>query len=649
MKTNLTAILAALLLALSSGLCADDATKPLYPQYPSETPSHFAPVTDTWEYELREVMIPMRDGVKLHTIIMVPKGASHAGMLLTRTPYDAKELTSHTNSGHLGPMLQGYDNATDVILEDGYIRVVQDVRGKYGSEGDYVMNRPVHGPQNPTPVDDATDTYDTIDWLVKNVPESNGKLGTIGISYDGFEPLMALINPHPALKVSVPMNPMVDGWMGDDWFHFGAFRQQNMQYIYEQVASRDNTIKWWSSYHDEYDLFLQAGSAGELGRSHGMQQIGFWNKVVAHPNYDAFWSDQAVDKLLATQPLKVPVMLVHSLWDAEDSYGAMAVYRAIKPKDASGNMVKLVLGPWYHGQAISDGSRLGNLRFGSDTSRWFREHVLRPFLAQYLKDGAPEANVSPVTAFETGTNEWQRLEHWPVSCETGCAHATKALYLQPGNKLGFAAPAGGEAFTEYVSDPARPVPFRARPIQPIGYAPGQTWRQWLTDDQREASGRTDVVTFTSPVLTEPLKISGQPVVHLVASTSGTDSDWVVKLIDVYPDEVYSQPEMGAYQLAVGMDILRGRYREGFVTPKPIKANQPLAYEFKLPPNNHVFLPGHRLMVQVQSSWFPLYDRNPQTFVPNIFFAKPANYRKATQRVYHSAKEASYIALPVVEN
>jgi putative CocE/NonD family hydrolase len=649
MKTNLTAILAALLLALSSGLCADDATKPLYPQYPSETPSHFAPVTDTWEYELREVMIPMRDGVKLHTIIMVPKGASHAGMLLTRTPYDAKELTSHTNSGHLGPMLQGYDNATDVILEDGYIRVVQDVRGKYGSEGDYVMNRPVHGPQNPTPVDDATDTYDTIDWLVKNVPESNGKLGTIGISYDGFEPLMALINPHPALKVSVPMNPMVDGWMGDDWFHFGAFRQQNMQYIYEQVASRDNTIKWWSSYHDEYDLFLQAGSAGELGRSHGMQQIGFWNKVVAHPNYDAFWSDQAVDKLLATQPLKVPVMLVHSLWDAEDSYGAMAVYRAIKPKDASGNMVKLVLGPWYHGQAISDGSRLGNLRFGSDTSRWFREHVLRPFLAQYLKDGAPEANVSPVTAFETGTNEWQRLEHWPVSCETGCAHATKALYLQPGNKLGFAAPAGGEAFTEYVSDPARPVPFRARPIQPIGYAPGQTWRQWLTDDQREASGRTDVVTFTSPVLTEPLKISGQPVVHLVASTSGTDSDWVVKLIDVYPDEVYSQPEMGAYQLAVGMDILRGRYREGFVTPKPIKANQPLAYEFKLPPNNHVFLPGHRLMVQVQSSWFPLYDRNPQTFAPNIFFAKPANYRKATQRVYHSAKEASYIALPVVEN
>jgi hypothetical protein len=648
MKMNLTA-LGVLLFAASGGLYAGDTPKPLYPQYPSETPASFTPVGDTWDYQLRDVMIPMRDGVKLHTVILVPRGAAHAGMLLTRTPYDAKALVSHTQSGHLGSMLQGYDNATDVILEDGYIRVMQDVRGKYGSEGDYVMNRPVHGPQNPTPVDDATDTYDTIDWLVKNVPESNGKVGTLGISYDGFEPLMSLVNPHPALKVSVPMNPMVDGWMGDDWFHFGAFREQNAQYIYEQVASRDNGTKWWSSYHDDYDQFLRAGSAGELGHRYGMEQIGFWNKIVAHPAYDAFWSDQAVDKVLAAQPLKVPVMLVHSLWDAEDSYGAIAVYKAIKPKDVDGNKVKLVLGPWYHGQAIDDGSSLGNLRFGSDTSRWFREQVLRPFLAQYLKDGAPAADVAAVTAFETGTNEWRRFDRWPMSCQSGCGHSAQALYLQAGNKLGFEAPAGGEPFTEYVSDPAHPVPFRARPIQQIGYAPGQTWQQWLTDDQREASGRTDVVTFTSAALTKPLRISGQPLVHLVASTSGTDADWVVKLIDVYPDEVYAQPEMGGYQLAVGMDILRGRYREGFVTPKAIKPNTPLAYEFNLPPSNHVFLPGHRLMVQVQSSWFPLYDRNPQTFVPNIFMAKPEDYRKAVQRVYHSAKSASFIELPVMEN
>src|SRR5216117_11550 len=299
---------------------------PAAPGLASETPDKFEPVTDSFDYVRRDVMIPMRDGVKLHTVIVLPKGARGAPILLTRTPYNATTLTSHAESSHLGPILYGYDNATDVIVEGGYIRVVQDVRGKYGSEGDYVMNRPLRGPQNPTPVDHATDTFDTIDWLVKNVPESNGKVGTLGISYDGFEPLMALISPHPALKVSVPMNPMVDGWMGDDWFHFGAFRQQNVQYVYEQVASRDNSIKWWSSYYDDYDLFLQAGSAGELGRSHGMQQIGFWNKIVAHPDYDAFWSDQAVDKLLATQPLKVPVMLVHSLWDAEDSYGAIAVY-----------------------------------------------------------------------------------------------------------------------------------------------------------------------------------------------------------------------------------------------------------------------------------------------------------------------------------
>ncbi|WP_049620838.1 CocE/NonD family hydrolase [Frateuria defendens] len=642
-------VVAALAAALSVSIAAAaDTPKPQYPNYPSETPAAFTPSTADHDYVRREVMIPMRDGVKLHTVILVPSGARHAGMLLTRTPYDAKELTSHTPSGHLAAMLEGYDNATDVIVEEGYIRVVQDVRGKYGSEGDYVMNRPVHGPQNPTPVDDATDTYDTIDWLVKHVPESNGKVGTLGISYDGFEPLMALYHPHPALKVSVPMNPMVDGWMGDDWLHHGAFRQPNMAYIYEQTASRDNSHKWWSNYHDDYDLFMQAGSAGALGRRYGMEQLGFWNKLLAHPAYDAFWSDQAVDKLLAAEPLKVPVMLVHSLWDQEDIYGAQAVYRAIKPKDKSGDMVKLVMGPWYHGQEIHDGSALGAIRFGSDTAKYFREHVLRPFLAQYLKDGAPKADLAPVTAFQTGTDQWQRLDRWPLACDGGCATKSRAIYLEPGAKLGFAAPAGGEAYDEYVSDPARPVPYRERPILPTGYSAGNTWSEWLVDDQRMAAGRTDVLTYVSEPLTAPLRVAGAPEVNLVASTSGTDSDWVVKLIDVYPDQVSDQPEMGGYQLAVAMDIFRGRYREGYATPKPIAANQALPYRFDLPNANHVFLPGHRVMVQVQSSWFPLYDRNPQTFVPNIFWAKPNDYVKATQRVYHAPGEASFIALPVVD-
>ncbi|MGB9464610.1 MAG: CocE/NonD family hydrolase [Candidatus Acidiferrum sp.] len=615
---------------------------------PGETPTQLKPVTDTFDYTRREVMIPMRDGVKLHTVILIPKGAKNAPILLTRTPYNASDLTSHANSSHLGPILEGYDNATDVIVEGGYIRVIQDIRGKYGSEGDYVMNRPLHGPLNPTNVDHATDTYDTIDWLVKNLTESNGKVGILGISYDGFTPLMALVNPHPALKVSVPMNPMVDGWMGDDWFHNGAFREQNMPYIYEQDGTRDNSAKWWTDHFDDYDVYMQAGSAGELGRRHGLEQMGFWRKILEHPSYDAFWQEQAMDKILAAQPLKVPVMLVHSLWDQEDIYGATAVYKALKPKDTNNDKVFLVLGPWHHGQEIEDAYSLGVLKFGGDTGTYFRQHILGPFLAQYLKDGAPKADIAPVSAFETGTNAWRRLPSWPASCSSGCASKSTPLYLSAGLKLSMNAPIAADApFDEYISDPAKPVPFRARPSQPVGYSTELTWSQWLVDDQRESSGRPDVLVFTSDVLTSPVKISGQPIANLIASTSGSDSDWVVKLIDVYPDEVAGQPNMGGYQLMVSADIFRSRYRESLETPKPIASDKPLLYRFNLPNANHVFLPGHRIMVQIQSSWFPLYDRNPQTFVPNIFWAKPADYRKATQRIYHSSAESSFIEMPLV--
>jgi putative CocE/NonD family hydrolase len=644
---NSMALLCVLLFAgLSSG---QTAPPPAYPGLPSETPARFEPATESFDYVKRDVMIPMRDGVKLHTIILVPKGAKDAPILLTRTPYNARELTSHAASSHLGPILSGYDNATEVIVEGGYIRVVQDVRGKYGSEGDYVMTRPLHGPLNPTPVDHSTDTYDTIDWLVKNTPESNGKVGILGISYDGFLPLMALVNPHPALKVAVPMNPMVDGWMGDDWFHNGAFRQQNMPYIYVQEATRASEEPWWTNRFDDYDFFLQAGSAGELGRQHGLQQTGFWRKLLEHPSYDAFWRDQAMDRVLAAQPLKVPVMLVHSLWDQEDIYGAPALYKAIKPKDTGNDKVFLVMGPWHHGQEILDGSALGALKFNSDTALYFRQEILRPFLDQYLKDGAPKADIPPVVAFETGTNTWRRLPAWPAGCASGCTLRAKLLYLNAGLKLSFAAPkASDTAFEEYVSDPAKPVPFRARPIQPVGYTDDMTWPRWLVDDQREASGRPDVVAFVSDVLSVPVKISGQPVANLVASTSGTDSDWVVKLIDVYPDEVAGQRRMGGYQLMVSGDIFRGRYRESLEKAQPLAADKPLLYRFALPTANHVFLPGHRIMVQVQSSWFPLYDRNPQTFVPNIFWAKPGDYKKATQRVYHAPGQASFVELPLVE-
>jgi putative CocE/NonD family hydrolase len=376
--------------------------------------------------------------------------------------------------------------------------------------------------------------------------------------------------------------------------------------------------------------------------------VGFWRKLLEHPAYDAFWREQAVDRVLAAQPLKVPVMLVHSLWDQEDIYGAIAVYKAIKPKDTANDKVFLVMGPWHHGQEIREGSALGAIRFGSDTALTFRREILRPFLDQYLKDGAPKADVAPVMAFETGTNAWRRLPAWPAGCASGCSGKAAPLYLASGGKLDFAAPKAGETtFDEYVSDPEKPVPFQARPILQSSYDDGKSWREWLVSDQRESSGRPDVAVFVSDVLTAPVKISGQPVVNLVASTSGTDADWVVKVIDVYPDEVAGQPAMGGYQLMVSADIFRGRYRESLETAKAIAAGEPLPYRFALPTANHVFLPGHRLMVQVQSSWFPLYDRNPQTFVPNIFWAKPADYRKAVQRIYHAPGQASFIEMPLV--
>jgi putative CocE/NonD family hydrolase len=568
-----------------------------HPELPSETPATFQPVTETFEYVKRDVMIPMRDGVKLHTVIVLPKGAKNAPILLTRTPYNATALTSHAQSSHLNSILYGYDNATEVIVERGYIRAVQDVRGKYGSEGDYVMTRQIHGPLNPTPVDHSTDTYDTIDWLVKNVPESNGRVGVLGISYDGFLTLMALINPHPALKVAVPMNAMVDGWRGDDWFHNGAFRQQMMPYLYEQEATRISDVKWWSSYFDDYYTYLEAGSAGELGRRRGLEQVGFWRKILEHPAYDSFWQQQAMDRVLESQPLKVPVMVVHSIWDQEDIYGPIAVYKTLRAKDNDKNKVFLVMGPWHHGQEILDGSTLAALKFNSDTALYFRQEILGPFLDQYLKDGAPKADTPAVLAFETGSNRWRRLPDWPAGCETGCTPQPAPLYLTAGLKLSFTAPKSGDnAFDEYISDPAKPVPFRARPIQPVGYDDGRTWPHWLVDDQREASGRPDVLVYTSEILKEPVKISGQPVVNLIASTSGTDSDWVVKVIDVYPPEVPAQPAMGGYQLMVSADIFRGRYRESFENPKPLAADKPLPYRFTLPTANHVFLPGHQIMV-----------------------------------------------------
>jgi putative CocE/NonD family hydrolase len=614
----------------------------------SEMPQMFTPREASFDYVKRVAMIPMRDGVKLYTLILIPRGAQRAPMLLTRTPYGAEARIAPNPSAHLAEVIDSTDVADDAVIRGGYIRVLQDVRGKHKSEGDYVMNRPLIGPLNPTNVDHSTDTYDTIEWLVHNTPESNGRVGILGISYDGFTALMALFHPHPALRAAVPINAMVDGWMGDDWFHNGAFRVSTLEYAHDQEATRESSVKWWSDHYDDYDTWLAAGFVGEMARMHGLDQVGFIAKVFAHPAYDAFWQGQAIDKLLAKEPLSVPVMLVHSLWDQEDIYGNIAVYKAIKPQDPDNSKVFLVAGPWFHHQQRLDGSAIGAIQFGSDTAQYFRLHLLRPFLDHFLKDDAPALAIAPVNAFETGTNEWEALPGWPMGCAAGCRIERVPLYLNAGGGLGFATPAAKASGVEsYVSDPAKPVPYLPRPIHIEGSAGERSWQTWLVTDQREASGRPDVISFTSEVLREPLKISGEPIANLIAATSGTDVDFVVKLIDVYPDDVGREHKMGGYELMISADILRGRYREGFDAPKPVPAGAKQLYRFRLPTANHVFLPGHRVMVQVQSSWFPLYDRNPQSYVKNIFFATAADYQKATIKVFAGAR-ASFVDLPLVK-
>ncbi|MBX3704091.1 MAG: CocE/NonD family hydrolase [Steroidobacteraceae bacterium] len=609
-----------------------------------EIPGKFTPKTDSFDYVRREEMIPMRDGVKLKTVILVPKGAQGAPIVITRTPYNAAARTLRFNSPNLSSVVPQMHDTTSAAR---YVIVYQDVRGKYGSEGDYFMNKPLAGPLNATGTDHATDCHDTIDWLVRNVPESNGRAAAIGGSYEGYTTLMCTVDPHPALRAVVPFAAMVDGWIGDDWFHWGAFRQEAaLPFAYDQQATRKNEHKWWSGTYDTYDAWLRAGSAGNMAASRGMESIGFWQKLAAHTAYDAFWQEQAVDKVLAARPLTVPMLIVGGLFDQEDIYGSPALWKALAPKDPEGRQVHFVLGPWNHGQGRRDARSLGPLQFEGDTGGWFRRSVMQPFLDHYLKD-APRPDTPRVLAYETGANAWHRYDGWPRACASGCAARSRNLYVHSAGKLGFEPPpAAAQAFDEYLSDPAKPVPYRARPIVAT-YAPDSTWGDWLVDDQRHAATRTDVLVWVSEPLEQPLRVAGEPIARLFASTSGTDSDWVVKIIDVYPDEVPENPKLGGYQMMLSADIFRGRYREDLAAARPLAAGKVLEYRIPLPHVSHTFLPGHRIMVQVQSSWFPLYDRNPQTFVPNVMFAPPESYRKATQRVWRTAEYPTAIELPVI--
>jgi uncharacterized protein len=631
-------VLLAVFLGVAPGALAQQQKLPA-----DDLPADFKVPVQESDFVKRVVMIPMRDGIKLNTVIVIPKGAKNDPILLTRTCYNAAERAVRSKSGR---MIEALPLSDEVFVEAGYIRVYQDVRGKYGSEGPYLMTPPpANSGYNPSHADDTMDAYDTIDWLVKNVPESNGRVGMIGSSYEGFTVVMALLDPHPALKVAAPESPMVDGWMGDDWFHYGAFRQPNIGYVLGQTSKRGEGVHVPNEIRDEYTLFLNAGSADAYAKAQGMDQLPYWRVMVEHPTYDGFWQSQALDKLIAQRPLTVPTMWEQGLWDQEDIWGAIHSYRALKAKGTPDSMNILVMGPWSHSQINREGRSLGPLTWATDTTAQWRREVLLPFFNQYLKTDAPTAATPPVLIYDTGMDRWDTPKVFPASCEKGCPVASTPLYLTPGGGLSFDAPAAGTTrFDEFVSDPAKPVPYRPRPVVA---SDEMGWRTWLVTDQRFVDGRPDVMTYVTEPLKEAMKLSGEPVVHLVASTSGTDSDWAVKLIDVQPDRVTPPVEMSGYELPIATDIFRGRYRQSFEHPEAIKTNEPLPYVFGLPMVNHTFLPGHRIMVQVQSTLFPLYDRNPQKFVPNIFTAQPQDYEKATQRIWHAPGTASYISLPIV--
>ncbi len=635
---------AVIVLALSPALFGQANSAPL-PATTPDIPPHFTPPHTDYNYTKREVMIPMRDGVKLYTVIAIPKGAHDAPIVLTRTPYNAARRLQSAESPY---MLDALPLGDDEFVKAGYIRVFQDVRGKYGSEGEYVMTPPPTGPLNPNGPNDTTDAWDTIDWLVKNIPESNGKVGMIGSSYEGFTVVMALLDPHPALKVAAPESPMVDGWMGDDWFHYGAFREPgSLDYIAEQTEQHGAGQPIPRLNDDDYTNFLEAGSAGAFAQYGGIENLPYYRQIHDHVTYDKFWQDQALDKLIAKVPLKVPVLWEQGLWDQEDMWGANHCYEALVPKDTNHDMNFLVMGPWSHSQINAKGLTLGPLAWMGDTTLQYRKAVLQ-FFNQYLKDG-PKADLPQAWIYNTGENRWDRYDKWPLSCDQGCEYQSKPLYLAADGKLSFDAPAAGPKgehgeYDQYVSDPAKPVPFSPRPYSESDH---NAWRTWLVHDQRFVDGRPDVLTFETDVLTAPVRLAGRPIVHLYASTSGTDSDWAVKLIDVFPGEDAYDRDMSGYELPIATDIFRGRYRTSFEHPEPIPPDKPLLYQFGLPMVNHVFEPGHRIMVQVQSTLFPLYDRNPQTYVANIFDAQPEDYKKATQRIWHTPGDASFIDLPVM--
>ncbi len=587
------------------------------------------PLSQAVTFEKIETMVPMRDGVKLHTVIFTPKDSGEKlPILMVRTPYGVDGYSS-----------QRINRSYQELVADGYIFAFQDIRGKYGSEGDFVMNRPPREKKDSKSIDESSDTYDTIDWLIRNVKNNNGRAGIFGVSYPGWLTVISLLEPHPALKAISPQALMGDTWLGDDFFHQGGFR---LSYGYEYVYGVESTKGGASPTFDKYDTFewyLKKGATSNIITP----TLPTWKDFIAHPTFDEFWKRRSASHYL--KEATVPTLHVAGWFDQEDFYGPMKAYTTLEKNDAK-KQNYIVIGPWNHGGWGGDGDRLGNLEFKKATGKYFREMVQAPWFAYHLK-GKGSLNFPEAKTFQTGSNEWKSYGQWPPTNLT----TERKLYFHTNGKLSFDPPArdGDEEFDSYVSDPAHPVPYRKRPIEPTYSSKGSGWSSWLTEDQRFVHNRPDVLSWETDTLTEDITVSGEIIAQLFASTTGTDSDWIVKLIDIFPEDVPDNHKMGGYQFMVSGEVLRGRYHKSFEKPEPLVANKVTEFNVDLTHKDHCFKKGHKIMVQVQSTWFPVIDRNPQKYVENIFKAKDSDYLIATQRVFRSQRFASGIKLPIANS
>jgi putative CocE/NonD family hydrolase len=584
------------------------------------------------QFEVKTEMIPMRDKVRLNTKIYIPKNQTEAlPFIFLRTPYGVDGLPDR------------FANYLKSLVDEGYIFVFQDLRGKFASEGEFVMQRPARTPGDSKTLDEGTDTYDTIDWLIKNVPKNNGRVGILGVSYLGWTTIMAALEPHPALKAISPQASPADMWIGDDFHHNGAFRlSYGFEYAYE-LESAKNLQQFTFGQYDTYSWYLKLGPLSNVNEKYFKGKINTWNDFVEHPDYDEFWKKQTL--IPHIRDVKVPTLNVAGWWDQEDFYGPVRIYEALEKFDDT-KLNHLVVGPWNHGGwGREAGDQLGPIKFDSSTGKYFREQIQARWFAHFLKDKG-KLDFPEALTFETGSNQWRRWNSWPPKTET----QNRQLYFEADRSLTFDRPTANDdqAFDSYISDPMHPVPYRQRPIQTTYFPTGSKWPAWLVEDQRFVDDRADVLSWSTPPLENDVTIAGEVIANFFASITGSDADWIVKLIDVYPEFYPEDWDMAGYQLMVSNEVFRGRYRTSFEKPEPIPSNEIVEYKFSLHTQNYSFKKGHRIMVQLQSTWFPLIDRNPQTFVKNIFKAEDSDFKSSTHKIYRSTKYPSHVLIPVVK-